>query len=543
MRAVAYIRVSTIGQVDGHSLDAQERLFQELCANRDWTPVGVYREEGKSAHVDSINKRPVFRQLLEDGEKGAFDAVVVHTLDRWSRNLRVTLESLGRLSRCGVGLVSITENIDYSSPQGKLFTQMLGSFAEYFSESLASHVKKGQSQRAIEGKHLGGIPFGYASCWSGKDGQRQQLCDPEHPGGVHLIEDEAAAVMDLFKRYISGAATTSSLAVLLNDQGFRTRNTKRLPGPDGDLIAGPRLFTNASVRTILHNPFYSGSVVHSGERLPGAHESIISADLFETVQITMKKNSGRSTTFSRGKSRTYLLKGIIRCADCGMPLWAQTYRNGNRYYREQYATRSHGECPSHGGSVQCHIPDNQIGRVIQAIELESEWLDRVLSKISAHDEITRVREERERVSDRLRRLGTAYVDGLFPEPEYRRQKRALESQLESLVIPEVDSAEEAGRLVQDLPGLWSAANLDERHDLVVRMLDAVYFDLSDSKSIIAIKPKAPFRPVFEVAAAREDSGVILLQNEKLPAGGPGVDADLCSGWRRGRISLPVPKPR
>lgn len=267
MRAVAYIRVSTVGQVDGHSLDAQERLFQELCANRDWTPVGVYREKGKSAHVDSINKRPVFRQLLEDGENGVFDAVVVHTLDRWSRNLRVTLESLGRLSRCGVGLVSITENIDYSSPQGKLFTQMLGSFAEYFSESLASHVRKGQSQRAIEGKHLGGIPFGYSSCWSGKDGQRQQLCEPEHPGGVHLIADEASAVTDLFKRYVPGVATTSSLAVLLNEQGFRTRNTKRLPGADGELISGPRLFTNASVRIILHNPLYAGSVVHRGERL------------------------------------------------------------------------------------------------------------------------------------------------------------------------------------------------------------------------------------------------------------------------------------
>ena len=255
----------------------------------------------------------------------------------------------------------------------------------------------------------------------------------------------------------------------------------------------------------------------------------------------MKKNSGRSKTLSRRKSRAYLLKGIIRCADCGMPLWAQTYNNGNRYYREQRATRSHGECSSHGGTVQCQIPDEQIGQIIEAIELESDWLDRVLLRISAHDEITRVREERDRVSDRLRRLGTAYVDGLFPEPEYRRQKRDLESQLESLVIPEVDSAEEAGRLVQNLPDLWAAANLVERHDLVVSMLDAVYFDLSDSKSIIAIKPKPPFRPVFEVATAREGSGVTLLQNEKLPAVGPGVDADLCSGWRRGRVELPVQK--
>ena len=80
MRAVAYIRVSSLDQVDGHSLDAQERLYEELCRSRGWEPMRVYREEGKSAHVDSISKRPVFRQLLEDSAKDRFDVVVVHSL-------------------------------------------------------------------------------------------------------------------------------------------------------------------------------------------------------------------------------------------------------------------------------------------------------------------------------------------------------------------------------------------------------------------------------------------------------------------------------
>ena len=113
---VAYIRVSSQGQVNGHSLDAQERLFLELCKNRDWVPVKIYREEGRSAHVDSISKRPVFRQLLEDASKNEFDVVVVHTLDRWARNTRIALESLGNLAKYNVALVSITENIDYSTP-------------------------------------------------------------------------------------------------------------------------------------------------------------------------------------------------------------------------------------------------------------------------------------------------------------------------------------------------------------------------------------------------------------------------------------------
>ena len=125
-RAVAYIRVSDLSQVEGHSLDAQERLFTDLCKSRGWTLVKVYREEGKSAHSDSIRKRPVFRQLLGDSANDQFDIVVVHTLDRWARNLRVMLESIATLASHNVALVSITENIDYSTPQGMLFTQMLG---------------------------------------------------------------------------------------------------------------------------------------------------------------------------------------------------------------------------------------------------------------------------------------------------------------------------------------------------------------------------------------------------------------------------------
>jgi len=113
MKAVGYLRVSDASQVDGHSLDAQERLFHELCKNRGWEAVRVYREEGRSAHVEAIARRPVFRQLLEDAGRNLFGIVVVHTLDRWSRNQRVMLESLATLAKHNVSLVSITENIDY----------------------------------------------------------------------------------------------------------------------------------------------------------------------------------------------------------------------------------------------------------------------------------------------------------------------------------------------------------------------------------------------------------------------------------------------
>ena len=547
MRAVAYIRVSDLSQVEGYSLDAQERLFLELCKNREWTPGHIYREEGRSARSDSIRKRPVFRQLLEDSGKGEFDVVVVHTLDRWARNQRVLLESMATLGNNNVALVSITENVDYSTPQGKLFLQMLGGFAEYFSDSLATHVSKGLSQRAISGKHTGGLPFGYQSCWDNQGGERKRRCDPEHAGEVHLVPQEAEAVEEMFNRYATGTTTLSQLAFWLNDNGFRTKNTKKLPDGNGNLVSGPRLFTTASVRGILHNIFYTGLVRHKNETYQGAHEAIITAEIFETVEDALRKNSGRSNTLKARPDREYLLKGIVRCAYCLMPMWSQTYKNGQRYYREHRASRSIAECPSAGGSVRCDAADDQIGRIMEAIELDSRWKEQILAIISVKDEVERVKQERKKTQEKLRRLGTAFVDGVYEENDYRRQKRQLELELESLVVPQADAAEEAGKLIERLPELWEEATPQERRKLLLTMLDGVYIDARDEKRVVAIKPKPAFRPVFQVATTKAGSDVVLIHEEdpdkpnQPPRGGHEADGISCSWWRRGRVELPVQK--
>src|SRR5689334_14517908 len=87
LRAALYIRVSSEEQVEGYSLDAQERAGRLYGDAHGWTVVQVYRDEGKSARTDDLAKRPAFQQLLADAEAGRVDAIVVHKLDRFSRNL------------------------------------------------------------------------------------------------------------------------------------------------------------------------------------------------------------------------------------------------------------------------------------------------------------------------------------------------------------------------------------------------------------------------------------------------------------------------
>jgi len=411
---------------------------------------------------------------------------------------------------------------------------MVGSFAEFFSSSLGTHVSKGLSQRATEGKHTGGIPFGYESCWAkGEKGESICRCSPEHPGGIHIHPVEGPAVTEMFRRYATSTATLSQLAAWLNERGFRTRNMHRLPDANGNLSNGPRLFTTASVRGILHNQFYTGKVQYKGKLMPGAHESLVSQEVFDLVQDTLRRNSGRSETLHPRPEREYLLKGIIRCAYCGMPMWAQTYENGRRYYREHTGSRSHAVCLAEGASMACQVPDEQIGRIVEAIELGPKWLEEVLAIISLKDEVERVKKQRMDVQEKLRRMARAYVDGVFPDEEYHRQKRLLEMELESLTVPQANAAEEAGKLLMDLPRLWAGATPEERRKLLLSMLDAVYVDAKEEKRIVGIKPKPPFRPIFQVATTKEGSGVVLMKEPPESTGGS------CLWWRRGRVELPV----
>src|SRR4051812_27183546 len=117
-RAGAYVRVSSEEQVEGYSLAAQERAIAAYCEAHDFELVIHYRDEGKSARSDDLSKRPDFRQMLADAEAGRFDLLIVPNLDRFARNRRVAFDAYERLGRAGVGFISVSENIDYSSAQG-----------------------------------------------------------------------------------------------------------------------------------------------------------------------------------------------------------------------------------------------------------------------------------------------------------------------------------------------------------------------------------------------------------------------------------------
>ena len=134
--------------------------------------------------------------LLQDAKVGKFDIVVVHTIDRWSRNVGVQRQALQMLGDAKVGFASVTEDFDFTTPSGKLMLTMIGGVAEFFSDQLGVHVAKAQRYRASIGLPLGPIPFGYRT--------------PEAGGVSHPDQAESVAVRRAFEGRASGGSNSPS---------------------------------------------------------------------------------------------------------------------------------------------------------------------------------------------------------------------------------------------------------------------------------------------------------------------------------------------
>jgi site-specific DNA recombinase len=251
-------------QKDNFSIDAQKRAITEAAKIRGLPQPVFYEDDERSARGEQIAKRPNFKRLLDDVEanKGRM-VVMVHTLDRWSRNVMVTLQSFRILSQNQTPFISLNENIDYSTPEGMLQLTILAAFAAYFSDMLAKHTSKGKGERAAQGLYNGDVPFGYH--WTGPKTPPEH--NPETFPGLRMLGELRMK-----------GFTADEIADKLNQAGYRT-GSKRF---------GERLFTSDTVTAMLRTEFYAafapdddrGTVRYHEQRHRGLHQAAFTYDEF-----------------------------------------------------------------------------------------------------------------------------------------------------------------------------------------------------------------------------------------------------------------------
>ncbi len=149
-RAALYARVSTIGH--GQEVGLQLDELRQVAQQRGWTAV-EYIDEGVSG---TKTTRPALDRMLADSQAGKLDLVAVWKLDRLGRSLQHVLGVLDQLAGQGVGFVSLRDmGLDTTTPAGRLFTSIIGAFAEFERGIIQERVVAGVRRAQAAGKHCG----------------------------------------------------------------------------------------------------------------------------------------------------------------------------------------------------------------------------------------------------------------------------------------------------------------------------------------------------------------------------------------------------
>jgi len=309
----------------------------------------TYLDEGVSGTLP-LTERPAGARMLLDAKAKKFAMVFVYRLDRLARSTKYVLETYEFLEDLGIGLKSMTEHFDTTTGTGKFFMTLLASIAALERDTILERTMLGKEQKARAGKWVSGLPpFGYKV---GLDGKLQ----------IH--EDEAKIVQLIFTLYLGGL-TTVPVAEHLNAKGVPTpaRFKKNKEKATYKWSAG-------HISIILNNSAYTGKYTWM-KRAKKEREKItvdIPAIIDESIFLRAKALLAGNADAARGlKGRSYILRGLIFCANCGRAMVGSSGHSKKErvYYRCQGTANQ-------GAGKQCRA------KLVRAVDIEEAvWGDLV----------------------------------------------------------------------------------------------------------------------------------------------------------------------
>ena len=148
-KAAIYARVSTL---NGQNPEVQTRAIEEYCQRRGFEIFSVYVDRGVSGKKDS---RPQLNRMMEDAHQRRFDVIVVARFDRFARSVSHLLRALETFNALGIQFVSLAEQVDTSTPTGKMIFTVLGAVSELERNLIVERVHSGLRHARAKGKRLG----------------------------------------------------------------------------------------------------------------------------------------------------------------------------------------------------------------------------------------------------------------------------------------------------------------------------------------------------------------------------------------------------
>ena len=144
-KVAIYVRVSTTEQ----TVENQKIRLVEYAKKHGYE-YDIYEE------TESTRKtRPIKQTLLGKLRKGEYDAVIIYKLDRWARSSTELILDTQELIKKGIGFISVSDNLDFSTAAGKLHFQILSAFAEFERELIRERTLEGLNRAKMQGKKVG----------------------------------------------------------------------------------------------------------------------------------------------------------------------------------------------------------------------------------------------------------------------------------------------------------------------------------------------------------------------------------------------------
>lgn len=443
-KVAIYTRVSTEKQSsEGYSLEAQHDQLIDYVNSNNMQLIKLYSDPGVSA---KNLKRPGVQELIRDLESGMFDTVIIHKLDRLTRNISDLYDLVELVNAKNVKLISLSEQIDTSNPMGRMFVYLLGIFAQMFRENLGEEVTKGMRKRAEKGLHNITVDlYGY---------RRQD------DGRLLIKEDEAEWVRFIFERYAAGDGSTM-IAKYLNEHGIRRNKGSR--------------WDHSKVLLTLENKHYCGKVHNKFKKdddaivRDGQHDPIVSEELFEQAQTVL--NRRREGTISQN-THDYVFGGILKCGKCGYSYTGVTdnrTENKNRHYVCGNKSRF-GMCDQGGLSEK-----KLTALVFKSTYIISDEYNRKHVPKKTKSEEEEIRKAIRSSEDRRERWQLAYGDGNMPYADFSKRMQEemlriteLEAKL-STIPKEVVShltPERAIKTINEIKDNWELYSQRTRKDIM-----------------------------------------------------------------------------
>jgi len=440
-KAVIYTRVSSEEQIKGNSLSEQEKRCRYFIKAKDADIIDVYEDGGRGGETKD---RPRLQQLLGDAKSGKFDAVVVYKIDRLSRSLRDFLEMQDYFNKLNIELISITEAYDTSTPQGRLFVNMLGSFAEFEREQIKDRINMGQLASMKKGNWKGNPSYGY-------DVKDKKLV---------INKKEAEVVRKIFKMFADNCYELERLT-LMKAQGIinewkvltkRGKNRKRKS-------SSPTFWCQSTIRNLLKNEVYTGETyvrritkntnpnIKKKRTLRPKEEwieykspQIISKEIFDKAQITLKKNS--EFAYRGQKYPEGMLSKIVYCSNCGRKYAIYKKSNSDNYHCYCQGTkffRTDNRCDSK--SFVAHRLEAPIWEKLKELILNPEVLKKYITKQLENNNveekggvtIKELEKELQKVKSQKERLLNLYLTGDIERDKFKDKEAGFNKQEDYLL--------------------------------------------------------------------------------------------------------------